>query len=428
VDTTRDASPTRVPDAADGGHTVLDSGAGGPVDAGPPPPVLGGQCSTEGALGCSGQAQALQIICQSGAWTLGTACASGMNCDTRPGATLGTCQPILRECAKAAPGDVICNGSDRVQCGPDLVSADVLETCSGALPVCLDGACVTKPSCASLLPMCGAKSNDDCCASDPVDGGMFARSYDGVTYIDNGNPATVSAYRLDRYEVTVGRFRTFLLQYDKWRAAGHPFDGEGANPSIAGTGWSSGWNALIPSKAALLGAAVKCGGQTWTDGASSGDSLPINCVTWLEAIAFCTWDGGRLSTEAEWNYAAAGGSDQRVYPWSVPSTSTLIDDSHAAYCGGHCTAPVRPGSYSPAGDGKFGHADLAGNLAEWTFDPVGPYGNPCVDCVNIGPLDTRVVRGGSFGDDSSQLLTSAASPLGATSRSATVGIRCARAP
>jgi formylglycine-generating enzyme required for sulfatase activity len=151
-------------------------------------------------------------------------------------------------------------------------------------------------------------------------------------------------------------------------------------------------------------------------------------VTWAESFAFCIWDGGRLATEAEWNYAASGGSDQRVYPWSSPSSATLIDDSHANYCGGGCTGAQRTGFFSPAGDGKFGQADLAGNLAEWTFDWTGPYVNPCADCANTSvSIAGRVIRGGSFADDAAQLLTSAATSSTVTTRSAQVGARCARA-
>ncbi len=49
--------------------------------------------------------------------------------------------------------------------------------------------------------------------------------------------------------------------------------------------------------------------------AGSNENQPINCVTWYEAFAFCISDGGYLPTAAEWNYAAAGGSDQRAYPF-----------------------------------------------------------------------------------------------------------------
>jgi formylglycine-generating enzyme required for sulfatase activity len=52
-------------------------------------------------------------------------------------------------------------------------------------------------------------------------------------------------------------------------------------------------------------------------------------MDWYEAYAFCIWDGGFLPTDAEWNYAAAGGAQQRAYPWSNPPTSLTIDPSYA---------------------------------------------------------------------------------------------------
>jgi sulfatase modifying factor 1 len=141
-------------------------------------------------------------------------------------------------------------------------------------------------------------------------------------------PAEVSDFRLDTYEVTVGRFRKFVAAYSQTMIAA----GAGANPNNASdTGWSTAWNASLDAGSEALATALKCFGsyQTWTDapGSAAAESLPINCIDWFEAEAFCIWDGGRLPTEAEWNYAAAGGTQQRVYPWG----STAPDCSYANF-------------------------------------------------------------------------------------------------
>ena len=48
----------------------------------------------------------------------------------------------------------------------------------------------------------------------------------------------------------------------------------------------------------------------------------MNCVNWFEAYAFCIWDGGFLPSDTEWEYAAAGGSLQREYPWGSTAPGT----------------------------------------------------------------------------------------------------------
>jgi formylglycine-generating enzyme len=153
----------------------------------------------------------------------------------------------------------------------------------------------------------------------------------------------------------------------------------------------------------------------------------MNCISWYEAFAFCIWDGGRLPTEAEWNYAAAGGTEQRVYPWSSPPASTTLDYSHAVYDDGGAIAPQNVGSKSPKGDSKFGQADLAGNVWEWALDS---YANSlpasCANCANLGSAAHRVVRGGSFNYNASYLLVSPRCDDPPAGRYAGLGARCAR--
>jgi formylglycine-generating enzyme required for sulfatase activity len=260
-----------------------------------------------------------------------------------------------------------------------------------------------------------------------VPGGTFYRSYDGVDFTDKSYPATVSDFYLDKYEITVGRFRQFVNQ-GMGTQTSPPSAGAGAG--IPGSGWDSTWKTNLAATTAALTTNLKCsaGYQTWTDTAGSNESKPVNCLDWYTAFAFCAWDGGRLPTEAEWNYAAAGGNEQRYYPWSNPPTSTTIGDSYAVYnCDGLCI-PLNVGSKSPTGDGKWGQTDLAGNVWEWTLDwYASPYQTPCNNCADLTAASYRVVRGGSFSHGASRLRSAYRSYGGPwVGYNYITGARCAR--
>jgi formylglycine-generating enzyme len=280
--------------------------------------------------------------------------------------------------------------------------------------------CKAFPSCEGLAANCG--SNDNCCASPTVAGGIFT--------MGTSTAGTIATFALDKYEVTVGRFRKFVAAY-----SGAPDSGAGAHPLVSGSGWQSSWDSSIAANSANLMANVgACDPlRTWRDTASTTESLPLNCVTWYEAFAFCAWDRGRLPTEAEWEYAAKGGSENRTYAWgSTPAPSS----TYAVYnCNGNGDASscsfediVAVGS-RPSGVGKYGQLDLMGSMFEWTLDSSAtPLPATCNNCARVISGD-RIFRGGTWSFGGDPFLTSARrdneSP---TARGDVFGFRCARTP
>ena len=114
-------------------------------------------------------------------------------------------------------------------------------------------------SCLDLAPICGPAGTSPCCDSKPVPGGTFYRGHDlgpDNAYPDMGYPATVSAFRLDTYEVTVGRFRQFV-NAGLGTQSSPPADGAGAHPQIADSGWRPEWNPSLAADSATLIANLK---------------------------------------------------------------------------------------------------------------------------------------------------------------------------
>jgi formylglycine-generating enzyme required for sulfatase activity len=173
------------------------------------------------------------------------------------------------------------------------------------------------------------------------------------------------------------------------------------------------------------------------DGHTRGERAPADELHHVvRPMAFCAWDGGYLATEAEWNYAATGGDQQRAYPWSNPASSTALDGSHASYNDGtNCVGDGVAGcaltdlvavGTKPSGDGRWGQSDLAGNAWEWTLDWYATYISACTDCANLVAASYRVARGGGFDSGAANLRVGYRSIGTLLIRDYNRGVRCAR--
>jgi len=312
---------------------------------------------------------------------------------------------------------------------------------------------ITAPSCPSSGPGvsdCGA-SGESCCTSVKVPGGTFYRTYtnDGSGAQNTADPATISDLRLDKYLVTVGRFRHFVAAWAQ--GSGYTPDvgsgkhthlsgGKGLADSGAPGDYEAGWMESYNSKLDLTNDTLQCqsGLSTWTSSPDANDKLPMNCINWFEAYAFCIWDGGFLASEAEYVYAAAGGAEQRRFPWGAASPGT--NNQYAIWgCNypdgsGTCDGTLRniaPVGTAKAGAGKWGQLDLVGNMIEWYLDYyAASCASPCADCANLHSGSGRAPRDGYFGATDETLLQSSYRNNGfyPANRFPSYGFRCARTP
>jgi sulfatase modifying factor 1 len=391
--------------------------------------------------------------CGTGAFCVGGGtCEAGCNIG---GAVYGTGQSTNGGCELCQPTTsttAFTNAADGKTCAVE----DILTASTGA---CSAGTCVPAPSCPTTVKTrclaatsttttsitSSVSSTSSCCASKDLSDGTYYRTYtygDSSSYAD---PATVSSFRLDLYLVTVGRFRQAVNAWNLGtKGAYAPPAGSGKHthlnggaglvnvgaPADAGTVYETGWVATDDAKIAPTDANLACGtSATWTTTAGTQETLPINCVNWYEAYAFCIWDGGFLPSEAEWEFAAAGGSRQLEYPWGTAAPGTT--NTYAIY-GNDYTGNAT--GIAPVGTASLGRGnsmyDLAGELNEWTLDTYGAY-TASTDGANLlltGAKIAKVVRGGAFDSGVSTLLPPQRVRVSPAGRAVDGGFRCARTP
>lgn len=414
--------PSTSPEGGAGGEAGRGGAAGAePVVAGAGSGGEGGEltvtqqdCET-GSVRCADKAP--EVCDASGHWAPNEAEAEG---DCAVQCQEGRCVACLadeKRCTVCEAGDDACNANQPQRCVDGAWASDG-ASCGG---YCDAGDCKMPQSCPTFgaeQVKCGTES---CCKSKLVPGGTFKRGFDEVDYSDPNFPATVSPFLLDKFEVNVGRFRRFVTAFDEVA----PSLGDGKSPHIVGDkGWTA--NLELPEDRAALIAELNCGpAATWSDDDTENNSLPINCVRFAVAYAFCIWDGGRLPTEAEWNFAASGGEQQRAYPWPPPEGEDPITPAYASWDGAD-PGPLPVGS-KPLGDARWGQADMASNVREWVLDYYREeYPMPCVDCVHSTAEIDRVLRGGAWSLPQDALLSAGRSSLEPGEIRPTTGFRCAR--
>lgn len=282
-------------------------------------------------------------------------------------------------CGQEGPSDVL------TDMGVDDASGDVVMDGFVACPAgCRDESCGFSRYCGMVqvpegpfMMGCNPERRDDCEANQlPF------------------HEVTLSAYHMDRTEVTVGAFRACV-------------DAGACTPPVQ----------PAPNCAWLL---------------PDHENHPMTCVDWFQANAFCEWFGRRLPTEAEWEKAARG-EDGRTYPWGEMPVScdlavTFDENFGGRGCGTDDTMPVC--SRSPAGDSPYGLCDMAGNVWERVSDWFGEayfVESPIVDPQGPSAGTGRVSRGGTItlGDNQMNLRTFFRNYHLPTASDQLLGFRCA---
>uniref|UniRef100_A0A8D2Q0M1 Formylglycine-generating enzyme n=2 Tax=Zosterops lateralis melanops TaxID=1220523 RepID=A0A8D2Q0M1_ZOSLA len=241
-----------------------------------------------------------------------------------------------------------------------------------------------------------------------IPGGVFTMgTQEPEIQQDGEGPARrvhINSFYMDQYEVSNQDFERFVS------STGYITEAEKFGDSFVFEGMlSEAVKADIHQAVAAAPWWLPVKGASWKHPEGPDSSIssrmdhPVLHVSWNDAVAFCTWAGKRLPTEAEWEYSCRGGLENRLFPWGnklqpkgqhyaniwqgeFPTNNTAED----GYKG---TAPVS--AFPPNGYGLY---NMVGNAWEWTSDWWAVHHSP-QDLHNPkGPSSgtDRVKKGGSY--------------------------------
>ncbi len=186
----------------------------------------------------------------------------------------------------------------------------------------------------------------------------------------------LSAFRMDRTEVSIGAFEGFVS--------------EGGYAEVEH--WSEAGRAWLEQHPEGAGGEIRASGRE--------SDHPVLAVTFYEAEAYCSWKGGQLPTEAQFERAACGDGERR-FPWGDSEEGVSV----SWYAGGKYGHLVEPRTVAvdqedPSAAGPWGILHLVGNAWEWTRDSYHreswSEGDGATDPVNPQQTPWKTLRGGSY--------------------------------